>query len=938
MLITKKTLLLTAVSALFLSACGGSSDKNQPPVFSQSSYVLTLAEDSSAQLTLTASDPDGDKLTYSISSQAKNGVVVVDATTGKITYTPNADYHGTDTAIISVSDGQSQSSTTINITVTPVNDAPVFTSTIVQLSGGEVKTGQIQAMDVDGDTLTYRLNSQSANGQLSLDSTTGIITFTLTELVEINETISVTVLDGNGGETTAELTLSNSLVSNSDRAYYYYASAESHLARAEKLLQSINDDVQQDLIYTSLAASYASAALDNQTEKYLAAIINSAQQARAKLQVARAYNLQQRYSDATTLAAAALNQYSEFLAAKGVGAFANEDGAFFAELAGIYEQAQNPAAAADVFAILDLLFSNIMSGEYSTAMMRSYFAMRNLVDDRINNWQATADTEERSTLLQLNARLYRYALLVPAQTVANNRNGNLGKAYYAVKQTALGSVVANYLKLNDYAAARQVLADILALYGVVNYDPAISRNADPYASITKQEFPAGLASHAGDFVTLYPELAFSWISDAIPSDQALALAMAESKYTEAQLMAKIGAASSSEEVLAIAQASKDPAKLREYFTNLVAFNSIYATPKAAIIRINQGDYHSATLLLAEALSVLTSEEYINANLGSQPFVSGHVGCHMLIQSHLLIAERDSTNNATHLDSARTVAQHCVDLAQSYYGDGVEGSDVDISDAVRANSEVIKYLAPLGMQQQIELLLATAETNLAKYTQADLGYKMQDLSAIATYLYQGNLFAEAQTYFDRAIPLVQAQELAAADQQIGLVSTRFFYQRGSTHGYNNYLSALQHQAGLLADYPALIASARAKGMALLTATLQQLAQASQQTQLTYIPLIADYMAQLQQYDAALALRAQAVFGEVEQASITTKVATYLALQDDFPATNLASVDTDKDGKPNFFAAFANSDAIAASGLVLDEDSDNDGVPDENDSFPLDPTRH
>jgi hypothetical protein len=65
---------------------------------------------------------------------------------------------------------------------------------------------------------------------------------------------------------------------------------------------------------------------------------------------------------------------------------------------------------------------------------------------------------------------------------------------------------------------------------------------------------------------------------------------------------------------------------------------------------------------------------------------------------------------------------------------------------------------------------------------------------------------------------------------------------------------------------------------------------------------------------------------------------LSIQDDFTDSPLASVDTDGDGKPNFFAAYASAEDIEASGLVLDEDSDNDGVEDSSDAYPLDSNKH
>lgn len=55
--------------------------------------------------------------------------------------------------------------------------------------------------------------------------------------------------------------------------------------------------------------------------------------------------------------------------------------------------------------------------------------------------------------------------------------------------------------------------------------------------------------------------------------------------------------------------------------------------------------------------------------------------------------------------------------------------------------------------------------------------------------------------------------------------------------------------------------------------------------------------------------------------------------DKPTNWVADIDTDGDGKPNFFHPMASAEDIAASGLTLDSDSDGDGVLDTEDTRPL-----
>ncbi|MGL6040600.1 MAG: cadherin-like domain-containing protein, partial [Deefgea sp.] len=69
-------------------------------------------------------DTDGDVLVYEKISNPRNGTVTLQAD-GSWTYAPNKDYNGPDSFQVTVSDGKGGLDTlTVNIGVTPVNDAP----------------------------------------------------------------------------------------------------------------------------------------------------------------------------------------------------------------------------------------------------------------------------------------------------------------------------------------------------------------------------------------------------------------------------------------------------------------------------------------------------------------------------------------------------------------------------------------------------------------------------------------------------------------------------------------------------------------------------------------------------------------------------------------------------------------------------------------------
>ena len=95
---------------------------NTPPVADDQS--VTTAEDTPKGITLTASDPESDPLTYFIVDYPSHGSLSGSPPT--VTYTPDPDYTGSDSFTFKAYDGQAYSNVaTVSITVTPVNDPPV---------------------------------------------------------------------------------------------------------------------------------------------------------------------------------------------------------------------------------------------------------------------------------------------------------------------------------------------------------------------------------------------------------------------------------------------------------------------------------------------------------------------------------------------------------------------------------------------------------------------------------------------------------------------------------------------------------------------------------------------------------------------------------------------------------------------------------------------
>ena len=142
-------------------------------------------------------DPDGDLLHVESVSAASNGAVSR-APDGGVTYTPAADFHGTDTFTYVVSDGEGLTATaTVTVTVLPVNDAPVAVGTIPDQmldEGGAAVDVDLSPYfnDVDGDVLTY--TAQTSDAEIVTVTTTGTL-LTLTPGLYGSATVTVTAED-----------------------------------------------------------------------------------------------------------------------------------------------------------------------------------------------------------------------------------------------------------------------------------------------------------------------------------------------------------------------------------------------------------------------------------------------------------------------------------------------------------------------------------------------------------------------------------------------------------------------------------------------------------------------------------------------------------------------------------------------------------------------
>ncbi len=158
-----------------------------------SNLTLERPENTTDVTTITASDANGDVLTYSISGGADAALFTLNSQTGALQFITPPDYEKPTDAdannvyhvIVSVTDGLASVNQTLAITITDVDEnvAPVISSdggqNAAALSMAENKTAvtTVTATDANDDALTYSISGGADAALFKINSTTGKLVF-----------------------------------------------------------------------------------------------------------------------------------------------------------------------------------------------------------------------------------------------------------------------------------------------------------------------------------------------------------------------------------------------------------------------------------------------------------------------------------------------------------------------------------------------------------------------------------------------------------------------------------------------------------------------------------------------------------------------------------------------------------------------------------------
>ena len=149
---------------------------NSAPTVTAIAFTIDEANSSTFNLGATSTEPEGQAMTFGITSPT-NGSATVDSSTGEVTYTHDGSKLLQIHLLIQLrSDGLASTAGTITVTLNPVNDAPVIADATLNVDQYDDLTFNVPGSDAEGSALTYTITTPPTQGSLE-DNGTGNYTY-----------------------------------------------------------------------------------------------------------------------------------------------------------------------------------------------------------------------------------------------------------------------------------------------------------------------------------------------------------------------------------------------------------------------------------------------------------------------------------------------------------------------------------------------------------------------------------------------------------------------------------------------------------------------------------------------------------------------------------------------------------------------------------------
>lgn len=907
----KYKLSLLAIS-LILAGCGSSNDdKTEIKI-----VTAQIHEDSQYSYMY----PTLINATPVITNDVKNGTIAL--TNDGFIYEPNPDYFGLDSANIEVGKVIYQ----FSVTVEEVNDLPHLVANSLKLSANSQVTGILEAYDADSDIVTFKLLEQPLQGIVNLEDN-GQFTYLNSELSIPDASFTVQLDDGRGGVVEEKVDLKAAFSSNQDKSNYYYSSVHSHLRKAENRIATIEDDSLLASVYEAIAIGYVKASFDDQVRNIIDNKIPlQSNKFGVLINIANAYQDAKKIGLANEYRLEALDEFLQYVVDNGIDNISKTEVSTFIELVDDFRNSSDATSIEKTINALVNITDSLRKEVYDTRYGYLINAQRDSLGEYVDYYLELDDNDPAKikaydyavTLLKEYAEL---SYKIGYQVISSGEL--VGKPYHSTGVLYLTAAVQYAMVLNKDELAKEYLAKAISFYSDTSYDENYIFTANEFSENTLSKYKFGLVYVAPYFSILYPEL----------ENTALEIANLQSPEDNSLLRNLSRNLPVSEALQSLNRGDN----LLQIITQLDSYNegNPYSQQNSLVGR------SSITLALAqglfntgrdiEALNVIqlgfekvTSEQNMINNINSTTRTVGSSGCGKYIGIYL---------SRGYITKAKNAADFCFsDVVKPYFSKVSE--DVSLDKSLSSYKILSDYFLKLSDKENAKIAL-----DFILHNEDGETYELDDFASLAVgYMANGD-FDMSIEVLNKAtsIALLEGPEVDY-DETKDLIDFAEYISRYDYYNSSNYTSNIQTELRRLAfnnvDYSSRLKEVQEVATKINTKIGNNISALAVDEQLK---LAGDYIVLLasnRQYDGAENFIQHLDAGEVEKRSYLTQVSIIQALQDDFPSSTAASVDTDGDGKANFYGINTNEELRAASAIELDNDSDGDGISDEQDINPLD----
>lgn len=888
--------LLLITTTLLLNACGGSESERIEEI------TLNVSMDQGG---IWQQDLELGSFA-AITTPPKHGLLSFNG--DRVTYQPQQRHRGSDQARIE----GSRKIYTLRFTVNPVNQPPELQNTEIRVVASREINGSLTVYDQDNDILQFSIITAPATGSLTIDNN-GNFQYLVDDLILPNAIFTVSISDGINPAVVEQVLLLPAYQSNAEKAAYYYFSSASHLSASERRLASINSTLDTENAFSKVAEGYVAASLDDEVDRILTNKIQSqAQKAYSLADVSNAYNARNEINKAAQLRQQALDTHIQYVLDNGIENMVSDDGRYYLGLLRDALAAGDQTLANRIINQLNVYIDTLAGGIYKNALGFIAQTARTNAVELVTTFLQTGNNSLYLQAVENIDIMARAAAASGFQQLTNR------PTHYRLAPLYYSWAAEQYFYIGEIVKAKQALAATLAYYGPVNYDPAYVLEAKGFAANTLAQYRAPLTEASALFSALYPQLT-NYPQGILAQYGSTNEQNSAQRSVEAmQFFLRVlndGTGNNAVQAVLADMATAYGDNPRTLLSEIVESSEQF--PKIAALLWRNNRKEEARVAYQYALDLVSSEAYSVQNATNATFYTGTSGCFRIVNRILGL-------NAQAF--AQQAAQQCAALL----------NNVNVNQYANL-SNIIKMQLSVGQPQLAEPLFARAAAAITDELTTDLSQANAwfDLARLAAYAKNYNLISD---YVDNGISsLAKAPRTTVTDfkavltalEKLTAISTnssapepaRALLTELRSHAYNdsNYRTLLAHiQNHVVSTLNTLDSELRSRPAADHTELVTNLVRG---------------LAYARRYSQAEQLLNALSIGTAERFSNLAQISELQALQNDFPASPIATVDTDQDGKANFFAIAATPGQLAATDIELDTDADGDGVADDEDPQPL-----